>query len=349
MSFPTTNTQFAYIKKIVMQFQELTNINLIYISTSFQLIDKNGFASNQQKLKEFMNEQSALAFFPLIANKSFRGFFILRLDKTSRNLLNLYRSSLETISKDNFNAYYQEIKILTPVRINQLNQLINMIHLILSYYQGNDLTYNDISKESNQGDEKDSINNALSYIENNIDQKISLFDISKKAYLSPAYLSRLFKEYFKINFSSYISTCKIALAQELLITTKKPIDSISKQIGFSRASYFNKVFKEKAGMTPFQFRKNYKGKKVYTIHRQIGWENNMSVYAITQHYFKEKNIPIEIQDINGYPYISSIGSYPSVNNNTGWVFTVDGLEPKALPSMVYVKDKSVIQWIYIDY
>lgn len=349
MNFPSSDTQIINIEKILSQFQQLTHTEMLFINTSLQLISKDNIVSNSQKIKNSFERKKLLTFFPLIANQSFAGFFMANLNSTSNILSNLYRSTLESISKSTFNVYYQKVEVLMPFQAKQLNKIINMFQIILSNYQGDEFTYHEIYTKSSQKVEINNINNALNYIEENIDQKLTLFDVSKQTYLSPAYLSRLFKKYFKINFSSYTSTCKITLAEELLITTKEPIDSIAKKIGFSRASYFNKVFKEKAGMTPLQFRKNYKGKKVYTIHRQIEWKNNISVYAISHSFFQEKGIPVQVQSINGYPFISSIGTFSSVNSNSGWIYTVDGIQPQKLPSEVYVKDKSVIQWIYIDY
>lgn len=346
MNYSPSTVYRTNIEKILLLFCQLTKVNLAFIDNALQLFDRKRNISDSQRINTLFSEK-ALTFFPLITNKKIAGIFIANINANSSETLSLYQTSLETIAHKILGAYFKNIAILSPLKIDQLNQSIALFQFISSNYRGRSMSFNKVEK-TGQKAEIENINNALAYTEERINQKITLTDVSKHTFLSLAYLSRLFKEYFLVNFSDYIRIRKIALAQEKLILTKKSINGISKEIGFSRASYFNKVFKEKTGVTPLQFRKKYQGHKIYTIHREIEWKNNVSVYAVSQHYFQEKEIPTKTQSLNGSPYISSIGEFSTHSDSSGWVYLVDGKQPNVLPGNLYVRDKSVIQWIHIN-
>ena len=55
----------------------------------------------------------------------------------------------------------------------------------------------------------------------------------------------------------YILKSRIALAKELLYTSKKSISEISEDCGFSSLSYFSRSFKAEVGLTPLQYHKNH--------------------------------------------------------------------------------------------
>lgn len=347
MDYSSPSVQRNNIEKILLLFCQLTKVNISFVNDSLQFFDRKRNVSDLQKINNLFAEK-ALVFFPLVTNQQVSGIFIANISSNSAEILNLYKASLESIAKKVLGVYFQSIAILRPLRINQLNKEILLLQFISSNYHGKNVPY---SKEKKAGEkvELENINNALDYAESRISQKITLADVSKHTFLSLAYLSRLFKKYFLVNFSEYIRLRKIALAQEKLILTDESINSISQKIGFSRASYFNKVFKEIAGITPLQFRKRYKSKKVYTIHREVNWKKNVSAYAMSQYYFQKNGIPIETQNLNGSPYISAIGNLAALNGNSGWVYLIDGRQSNVLPSNMYIKDKSTIQWIYIDF
>ncbi len=89
-----------------------------------------------------------------------------------------------------------------------------------------------------------------------LDDNLSLEFIAEKVYLSPKYISRIFKEEKGINITQFITDCKLKKAAKLLIETNISLDELIKQIGFSSTNYFIKKFKEKYSITPVQYRRN---------------------------------------------------------------------------------------------
>lgn len=95
-------------------------------------------------------------------------------------------------------------------------------------------------------------------ISENITVEISRDELAKAVYMSPDYLTKLFKRETGVALSEYIIQKRLALAKNLLMTTNLSIVEISQRTGFSYSSYFVRIFKKKTEMTPQQFREKYK-------------------------------------------------------------------------------------------
>ncbi|MDO4340088.1 MAG: response regulator [Eubacteriales bacterium] len=99
------------------------------------------------------------------------------------------------------------------------------------------------------------------YMDNHYQENISREDLSRLVYLNPDYLSRLFKKETGMSLSGYLIQKRIQLAKELLVSSKMPVSVVSAQVGYDNFAYFTKIFKERTGMAPNEYRKRYqKGK-----------------------------------------------------------------------------------------
>lgn len=99
------------------------------------------------------------------------------------------------------------------------------------------------------------IDEAKRYIYSNIEKDISLDEVAEHINISPAYLSRLFKEITGVNFVTYIKELKFERAEELLLNSNLTIQQIAFEVGFNTPAYFIQQFKAKYGYTPNRFRK----------------------------------------------------------------------------------------------
>jgi len=99
------------------------------------------------------------------------------------------------------------------------------------------------------------VNSAISYINKNISDGISLEKVAEQIYVSPEYLSRLFKKEIGMNFKEYIIDCKMKKAMEMLSDPQYKVYEISKHLGYKTVGFFSKVFQKYAGCTPSEYRR----------------------------------------------------------------------------------------------
>jgi len=102
------------------------------------------------------------------------------------------------------------------------------------------------------------IRNAKEFIRTNYKKKIKLEDISKVVYLSPYYLSHIFKKETGYTLFQYLTNVRIEEAKKLLEITQWNTTRISFEVGCTDQSYFCKVFKKVEGISPYKYRKAMK-------------------------------------------------------------------------------------------
>lgn len=106
------------------------------------------------------------------------------------------------------------------------------------------------------------IRNVNSYMEmilKSIEEKyaddISLESIASEVFITPGYVSILFKQVLGINFVDYLQKVRSKRACELLADVRLKIYDISCKVGYKDEKYFSQVFRKNIGMTPTQYRK----------------------------------------------------------------------------------------------
>lgn len=99
---------------------------------------------------------------------------------------------------------------------------------------------------------------AIGYINQNIAWDMSLEDICRAVNVSKFHLCRRFREHTGMTVMDYILSTRIILAKNELLKTEESILRISEKCGFSSPSYFCRIFHQRVGCTPLQFRKQGK-------------------------------------------------------------------------------------------
>lgn len=102
------------------------------------------------------------------------------------------------------------------------------------------------------------IRKAKEFIRANYKKKIKLEEISKEVYLSPYYLSHIFKKETRSTLFQYLTNVRIEEAKRLLETTQWNTTRISFEVGCTDQSYFCKVFKKIVGISSSKYRKMIK-------------------------------------------------------------------------------------------
>jgi AraC-like DNA-binding protein len=92
------------------------------------------------------------------------------------------------------------------------------------------------------------------YIDEHVASPITLDKLSENVYLSPFYLSRLFKKGTGYSPIKFVIQKKMELAKELLASTDLKVNAIAYRIGYQNPYYFYRLFKKIVGVTPSEYR-----------------------------------------------------------------------------------------------
>jgi len=112
------------------------------------------------------------------------------------------------------------------------------------------------------GYETQKMNAVTDYMMRNIRKSLTLHDICAELGFSESSLKRLVRQTCGQSPLGYFTELKIAQAEWLIQHSSMNMTQIAEQLGFSSVHYFSRVFKQKKGETPTQFKQfSDKGKK----------------------------------------------------------------------------------------
>ncbi|MBQ9070543.1 MAG: helix-turn-helix domain-containing protein [Clostridia bacterium] len=99
---------------------------------------------------------------------------------------------------------------------------------------------------------------AKGYINDNIDERISVGDVASYCYLGEKQLGRLFLRYEGVTVAAYIRNRKTERVEKLLSDESLSLKQVAEMMSFNNEYYFNAYFKKYYGMPPGEFRKTLK-------------------------------------------------------------------------------------------
>ena len=115
----------------------------------------------------------------------------------------------------------------------------------------------DLAKDMNQSDERARMERVLRYINDNINQPITVDSVSADMNYNKDYLSKQFRRYYGINMKRYINQRRMALARQLLSTSRMPLEQIARTMGFDTVQNFYKFFRYHEKVSPSDYRKSH--------------------------------------------------------------------------------------------
>lgn len=98
---------------------------------------------------------------------------------------------------------------------------------------------------------------ALEYIEEKFAERLSIAEISRIANMSASHFSRSFKQMTGLTFTDYLTSVRMNMAKQMLVTGQWTITQVAEKTGFCNVHYFGKVFKETTGLSPLQYKKSF--------------------------------------------------------------------------------------------
>ena len=98
---------------------------------------------------------------------------------------------------------------------------------------------------------------AIDYISAHYSEELSVEMIASAVYLTPDYLSRLFKKATGKSISQYIRQYRMEKAKDALLHTRKKVIDIGIESGYPNYSYFCQSFRESFGSSPEKYRQEH--------------------------------------------------------------------------------------------
>lgn len=101
---------------------------------------------------------------------------------------------------------------------------------------------------------------ALVYIDSNLDKKISAEQIASQANMSKFHFQRLFSELMGETLNQYVLHRRLEGAAKTLVSEKSlSITIVASKSGFDNHSYFSRAFKKHFNVSPVDFRQRFDG------------------------------------------------------------------------------------------
>lgn len=122
--------------------------------------------------------------------------------------------------------------------------------LLHKFYQDYRTAISNLRSKNKQG----IIAEITSYIDQNLQNNITLKSIAGKFYMNPAYLGQLFRKKLGISFNEYIHKHRIDAAKHMLLNSNSKIYEVAKAVGYHDPNYFISRFMKEVDMTPTEFR-----------------------------------------------------------------------------------------------
>lgn len=157
---------------------------------------------------------------------------------------------------------YHQLDSLTSEKDSfiQFTTLLSMLYN-LSKFDCKVLASNSFADISSDG-ESHRIMTVKDYISKHFAENIKLEDMASLAGMSPSAFSRFFKMHTNKTLSEHIIDIRLGYAARALVDTSQNISEICYSSGFNNMSNFNRIFKNRKGMTPKEFRAMFKKNKV---------------------------------------------------------------------------------------
>lgn len=126
-----------------------------------------------------------------------------------------------------------------------------LVNHLLQHYS----TQKKSSPLTSQGLSKRQLKQVIEYVDQHLDQNLTLAALAAIAHMSPSYFSALFKQSTGLAPHQYVIQCRINRAKQLLLQGMS-VAEVALNLGFSHQSHLSRHFKRLVGVTPKAFLKS---------------------------------------------------------------------------------------------
>lgn len=163
---------------------------------------------------------------------------ILNLGRHQQNVLQIAWRLLEELYQD-----APETQVLRKILISEM-----LVHILRGLDDTNERQPTSLT--SRQQRQQKIVDETIYFLENHFTEEISLEQLAQAQFVSPAYLSRLFKDIVGESPINYLIKLRLSEAEHLIKTTTLSIKQIAQATGYQDAYHFSKSFKKQFGIAP---------------------------------------------------------------------------------------------------
>ncbi|MFC4601179.1 helix-turn-helix domain-containing protein [Cohnella hongkongensis] len=127
------------------------------------------------------------------------------------------------------------------------SRIKNILLLLLRHDTRQQLNYNDNRLIGR-------LQPAVDYVENNLDGKLSVAEISGRLNMSYTHFIKTFKKAVGMSFTDFVVLKRVKKAEQLLLTSDVSIAEVAEAVGISNLGHFYEMFRRLNGCSPKQFR-----------------------------------------------------------------------------------------------
>lgn len=167
----------------------------------------------------------------------------------SRESIAKVRPLLKTLTCEN-DSFYSLIKLL--IILHELSIDKGMRELSTGQFAANVM---------HQHSSDESLGRVMDYLSRHYSEVIRLSEVAEMVNMSESSFCRFFKQHTSKSLIDFLTDIRLGAASRALIDSSLSIAEIGYDCGFNNLSNFNRIFKKKKGVTPSEFRDNYRKNK----------------------------------------------------------------------------------------
>lgn len=163
----------------------------------------------------------------------------------------LDRPIFHTKKRDMSQKMEEELVYIATHSDETIFNIIGHLYLFLDYFMRS--TVSTVVKGSTKLQDY-YIKEAITYIEQNFQNDISVVDIANRLGINRSYFGKIFKQTLKQTPQEFLINYRMIKATELLRLTKMSIGDISKAVGYENQLHFSRAFKKIYNTSPREWR-----------------------------------------------------------------------------------------------
>lgn len=230
--------------------EEIDNLELCLIGNE-QL--EHGWVESENHTNELMHEITIqfhpdLFFGSLLNKQQFQSIAVL-LENAKKGIV---------FSRETTYNIKNRLKLLSEQESNfeaviELFSILNVLSLDKDYKT---LCNSSFVKEDDVSESR-RVQKAISYLKQHYSENLHLSDVATHVGMTSSSFSRFMKSRTGKNFIEYLNDLRLGFAARSLVNTSKTISEICYECGYNNLSNFNRLFKQRKGYTPSEFREKY--------------------------------------------------------------------------------------------